>query len=70
MEHLLLSYVYSWDLWFKLLQSSGWHHLALCYDSTFPDWWLFTCKRLHKEIHYSFDMFVILVSSISSVVSR
>jgi hypothetical protein len=69
MEHLLLSCVYSRELWFKLLRSSGWHHLALSYDSTFPNWWLLTCKRLHKELHCGFGMFIILVSSNGSVVS-
>jgi hypothetical protein len=50
MEHLLVSNVYNWEHWFKLLQSSR--------------------KRLHKELHRVFDMFVILVSSIGSAAFR
>jgi hypothetical protein len=70
MEHLLLPNVYNRELWFKLLRSSGWNHLAPSYVSTFPDWWLLTRKRLHKELHHGFDMFAILVSSVSSAVSQ
>jgi hypothetical protein len=50
MEHLLVSNVYNWEHWFKLLQSSR--------------------KRLHKELHRGFDMFVILVSSVGSAAFR
>jgi hypothetical protein len=62
LEHLMLTCSYSREIWFKLLQSAGWQHLAPSPDVKFPDWWFLSWKRVHKELQRGFDSFFLLVA--------
>jgi hypothetical protein len=40
LNHLLVSCVFSWEVWFQIMKSVGLQHLAPSHvNSSFEDWW-------------------------------
>jgi hypothetical protein len=48
-DHLLVAYVFSRELWFGLLRRYGWQALTPQQGATFSEWWL-ECATSFKEI--------------------
>lgn len=62
LNHLLLSCVFSREVWFKVLRRLGWHTLAPRAHDTLVDWWLRSRKQIGKPRRHAFDSLVILVT--------
>lgn len=59
-EHLLFAYVFSREVWFKLLRPPGLQNMTPSPQATLPDWWLIGRKRLPKQQRQPFDSLVLL----------
>jgi hypothetical protein len=60
MFHLLLGCVFR-EVWFRVLQPNGWHHIVPEADSHMADWWLDARKAIVKP-RSAFDSVVLLVA--------
>jgi hypothetical protein len=58
--HLLLTYVFSREVWFKELTKSGWQQMAPGVDDRLPDWWLHRQKVVAWARRKAFDSLVFL----------
>jgi hypothetical protein len=59
-HHLLLSCVFSREVWFRTLRSAGISSCTPSTSSTMPDWWITQRKRIDKVHHKGFDSLVVL----------
>jgi hypothetical protein len=61
-QHLLLFYPFSREVWYHVLRPAGFLHLRPSMEMTLLDWWLTTRKRVHKDHRKGFDTFFIPVT--------
>lgn len=61
-NHLLLSCVFTREVWARLLDSVGLLRLAPTHDDTLSDWWLRSRLELPTSLRRAFDSTVLLVS--------
>jgi hypothetical protein len=61
LDHLLLSCVYSRELWFLILARVGWSRIAPSATDAFVNWWLLSQKRIAKAHRKGFNSIIILV---------
>jgi hypothetical protein len=54
--------VFSQEVWFSMLRTSGRQLLVPTADSSLVDWWLWSRKRITKEERKDFDSFVQLIA--------
>jgi hypothetical protein len=59
---LLLSCVYSREVWFKCLRRCRWQHLAPSVEDCLIPWWLHARKSVAKARRKAFDTLVILIA--------
>jgi hypothetical protein len=60
-DHLLVSYVFSREVWFRVFRRCGWQNLVPGLDDLFINWWLRCRKRVIKDRQKCFDSLIILV---------
>jgi hypothetical protein len=61
-DHLLLSCVYSHEVWFMMLGRYGWHQLSPKADEAMTTWWLRACDQVVKACRPALDSLVLLVT--------
>jgi hypothetical protein len=61
-DHLFMQCVLSREIWYKLLRSCGWHHLAPTGADHLIDWWLRSRKLVTKARRKAFDSLVVLIT--------
>jgi hypothetical protein len=61
LEHLLLHYAYSRELWFRILRRHGWLTMPPALQQAIIDWWLSVRKWLSKAPRKTVDSVVALV---------
>jgi hypothetical protein len=61
-DHLLCSYVFSREVWYRLLLQMGFPVMAPSPDDSLLDWWLRTRDTFPETLRRSFDSLVLLVS--------
>jgi hypothetical protein len=61
-NHLILSCVFSREVWVHELRSKGRQHVAPSDNSQLGDWWLDARKRIAKVRRRAFDSVVLLIS--------
>lgn len=62
LDHLLLTCVYSGEVWFKTLRRCGWQSLVPAAADFSIQWWLRSRKMVQKARRKSFDSLFILVT--------
>ena len=62
MDHLLASYVFTRELWFRLLHPSGWEQLSPSAHSPLSTWWMDGRYSVPAQLQRRFDSTVLLVS--------
>jgi hypothetical protein len=61
-DQLLLGYIYSKEMWFKMLRKYGWQlSTPMTAQTSFAGWWLRARKRVCKAHHKAHDSMVALV---------
>jgi hypothetical protein len=58
---LLVSCVYSHEVWFLMLGKCGWPHLTLVVEYAIASWWLCVRKQVPKARWPAFNSIVLLV---------
>lgn len=61
-DHFLLNYVYSQEIWFRVLSPIGLHVLAPSAEARLADWWLSARAELPADLRKGFDSLVLLVT--------
>jgi hypothetical protein len=61
-SHLILGYVYIWEVWTLILQRHGWEQLVPRAEATFADWWLVSRQQVSWWRRGAFDTLVLLIA--------
>jgi hypothetical protein len=61
-DHLLLSCVYTRELWSRLLRRFGWERITPLPGASLSPWWMDARRQVPKELRRGFDSTVLLVS--------
>jgi hypothetical protein len=62
LDHLLLAYAFSRDVWFQVLRRYGWELQAPTVDDRFVHWWIRVRKLVPKARRKGFDSLVLVVA--------
>jgi hypothetical protein len=61
-DHLILTCVYSREVWFRLLRAAGFQHLVPSGAPSIVDWWPPARKHIHNSQRKGFDTMFALVA--------
>jgi hypothetical protein len=61
-DHLMLSYAYAREVWWRALQQLHLQHLAPTLDDNLKQWWFRSRAAVPNALSRSFDSFVLLVA--------
>jgi hypothetical protein len=61
-QHLLMSCVYTREVWFHVLRTARICCLCPAADATWPGWWPYSRKLILKDHHHDFGTMVLLAS--------
>jgi hypothetical protein len=61
-DHLLVSCVFSREVWFKTLSCFGWQLATPPQNAIFTRWWLHWCRRIARPRRRAFDSVVAMTT--------